>query len=66
MPQREFDITIGANGQVQVHVQGYQGKGCLDAIQIFEQIVGQVTDRRETHEFYEPDEQVRTDLRQQH
>ena len=26
MPQREFDITIGHDGRVQVHVQGYKGK----------------------------------------
>ena len=39
MPQREFDITIGADGEVELHVKGYKGKtGCQGAIKIFEQI----------------------------
>jgi hypothetical protein len=58
MNQREFDITIAPNGTVEVHVKGYKGKGCLDALKLFQQIIGEVQSRRETSEFYEPDEQV--------
>jgi hypothetical protein len=56
---REFDITIGPDGSVELHVKGYKGKSCLEAMKMFEEIVGKVSSRRETSEFYEPDEQVR-------
>ena len=66
MPQREFDITIGPDGQVELHIQGYKGKSCLEAVKLFEQIVGELKSQQETSEFYEPDEQVqyRIDQRQ--
>ena len=64
MPQREFDITIGRNGSVEVHVKGYKGRGCLEAAKLFEKIVGEMKSQRETSEFYEPDEQVRYNLDQ--
>ncbi|HVM60259.1 MAG TPA: DUF2997 domain-containing protein [Verrucomicrobiae bacterium] len=59
MAQREFDITIAPDGRVQVHVKGYKGKSCLDVVRLFEQVVGQIESRRETNEFYEPEEEVR-------
>ena len=66
MPQREFDITIGADGNVELHVKGYKGKGCLEAMKLFEKIVGELKSQRETSEFYEPDEQVRYNIDQRH
>jgi len=66
MPQREFDITIGPDGNVELHVKGYKGKGCLEAMKLFEQIVGEVKSQRETNEFYEPEEQVRYQIDQRH
>ena len=66
MPQREFEITIGPNGSVELHVKGYKGKSCLEAMKLFEQIVGEVKAQRETSEFYEPEEQVRNHLDQRH
>lgn len=56
--QREFDITIAPDGSVEVHVKGFKGKSCLEALKIFEQVVGPAAQRRETSEFYEPDEEV--------
>jgi hypothetical protein len=64
MPQREFDITIGKNGSVELHVKGYKGKGCLEAIKIFQQIVGELKSEKVTNEFYEPEEQVRHNIEQ--
>jgi hypothetical protein len=58
MPQREFEITIAPDGAVELHIQGYKGKRCLEAVKMFEQIVGEVKSQRETSEFYEPDEMV--------
>ena len=66
MPQREFDITIGKGGEVELHVKGYKGRTCLEAVKLFEQIVGEMKSRRETSEFYEPEEQVRYRIDQQH
>jgi hypothetical protein len=62
MPQREFDITIGPDGNVELHVKGYKGKSCLEAMKLFEQIVGEVKSQRKTSEFYEPEEQVRLNI----
>jgi len=58
MPQREFDITIGADGSVEVHVKGYKGKSCTEAVKLFERIVGEIQSEQKTSEFYEPEEQV--------
>jgi hypothetical protein len=66
MPQREFDITIGKNGSVELHVKGYKGKACLEAMKMFEQIVGELKEEQKTNEFYEPEEQVRFNIDQRH
>lgn len=58
MPQREFDITLHADGTVEVHIQGFKGKRCLDAAKMIEKMVGQIKSQRETSEFYEPEEEV--------
>ena len=66
MPHREFNITIAPDGNVQVHIQGYKGKSCLEVMKMFEQVVGELQSRRETSEFYEPDEQVQLNIEQRH
>ena len=66
MAQREFDITISPDGNVELHVKGFKGRSCLEAMKLFEQIVGEVKSQRETSEFYEPEEQVRYDIDQRH
>lgn len=58
MAQREFDITLGADGSVEVHVKGYKGRSCSEAVKLFEQIVGEIRSEQKTSEFYEPEEQV--------
>lgn len=58
MPQREYEITIAPDGSVEVHVQGFKGKRCLEAAKLFAEIVGEQQTRRETSEFYEPEEEV--------
>lgn len=65
MPQREYDITIGPSGEVEVHVRGYKGKRCLDALKFFQHAVGDVKSRSPTSEFYEPDEDVTIHQEQQ-
>ena len=66
MRQREFEITIARDGSVEVHVKGYQGKRCLDAIKIFEEMVGPKASQTLTSEYYDPEEQVQTHIEQGH
>ena len=66
MAQREFNITIGADGSVEVHVTGYKGRNCSEAVKLFEQIVGEIHSERKTSEFYEPEEQVHFNIDQRH
>ncbi len=66
MPEREYDITIEPNGEVHLHVRGYKGKGCLEAVRMFEKMVGELKSQQATSEFYEPDEVVRFNLEQRH
>ena len=35
MPQREFEITIAPDGNVELHIKGYKGKSCLEAMKMF-------------------------------
>jgi len=66
MPQREFEITIGKTGEVELHLKGFKGRACLDAVKIFEEIVGKMKSQQQTSEFYEPDEQVQYRVDQRH
>lgn len=66
MPEREFDITIGKNGEVALHVKGFKGRACLDTVKVFEEIVGEMKAQRQTSEFYEPEEQVQYRIDQRH
>lgn len=64
MAEREFELTILPTGKVELHVAGVKGKGCLEAMQIFEKLLGRTEERQLTHEYYEPDEHVRFRLEQ--
>ncbi|RRJ94279.1 DUF2997 domain-containing protein [Opitutaceae bacterium TAV4] len=66
MPHREIDITIAPDGQVQVHVQGYKGARCLDALALIQQLVGEEKQRQLTSEYYEPDDDVNLNIEQHH
>ena len=66
MPEREFDITIGKTGEVELHVKGIKGRACLDVVKVFEEMVGEMKSRQETSEFYEPEEQVQYRIDQHH
>lgn len=66
MAQREFDITIAPDGSVELHVKGIKGRGCMEVIKLFEQIVGEIKSQEQTNEFYEPEEQVQFRIDQRH
>ena len=63
MEQHDIEVQIGKDGKVQLHIRGAKGKQCLSYVELFEGIVGPVTERRLTHEYFEPDAKVRTDAR---
>jgi hypothetical protein len=64
MTERQFNITIGPDGTVELCVKGYKGRTCLEAMKLFEQVVGELKSQQLTSEFYEPEEQVRFNLDQ--
>jgi hypothetical protein len=54
MEIQEIEVTIGKNGQVQIHVRGAKGKKCLDLTRELEQALGAaVVDREMTSESLE-------------
>jgi hypothetical protein len=66
MPEREFEITIGKTGEVELHCKGFKGRACLEAVKMFEKIVGEIKSQEATSEFYEPDELVQFRIDQRH
>jgi len=66
MPEREYEITIRADGTVNLNIHGHKGKSCLDVVKTFEAIVGVKKSQQLTSEFYEPDEQVQYRIDQHH
>ena len=66
MNVREFEITISPSGEVEVHMDGFKGKGCLEAVKLFESLIGEVREVRHTSAFYEPDEEVHFRTEQHH
>jgi len=65
MAQHDVEITISKTGEVKVHVKGVKGKGCLDYVKWFQQVVGKVKSQTLTSEYYEPDVKSRIDTHQQ-
>jgi hypothetical protein len=49
----EIKVTIERNGKVTLQVIGRQGSKCLQVTEEFEGKIGNVLDRRRTHEFYQ-------------
>ena len=66
MAQREFNITIGADGSVEVHIKGYKGRSYTEAVKLLQQIVGEIKAEQKTSEFYEPEELVVFRIDQRH
>jgi hypothetical protein len=58
MREREFELTIAPDGSVELQIKGYKGSSCLEAMRMFEKIVGELKEQQQTREFYEPEEQA--------
>jgi hypothetical protein len=50
--KQEMEISIDKNGKVQIHVQGMNGKKCMDLTKDLEDALGVVTAREKTSEYY--------------
>ena len=62
MEIQEIEVTIGKNGQVQLHVRGAKGKKCLDLTRELEQALGGQLEHREfTSEAQEDTSSVQID-----
>jgi hypothetical protein len=53
--RHELELIITPSGEVRVEVKGAKGKACMQYVELFEQRVGRVKQKRVTSEFYEPE-----------
>ena len=42
MAERDFNITIGSDGGVELHATGLSGSSCLEAVRLFEKMVSEI------------------------
>ena len=42
MPGRDFSITIGSDGGVELHATGLTGRSCLEAARLFEKMANEI------------------------
>jgi len=59
MENHEIEIEISKTGEVRAHIKGAKGKACLAYAELLEKIVGQMSDKELTSEYYEPDSETR-------
>lgn len=62
MTPHEFEITIGTDGKVRVHMKGVKGRQCEEYAAWLSRILGPIASRQFTHERWEPEDQVRIDI----
>jgi hypothetical protein len=61
MSEHELEIEILKDGTVRAKVSGAKGPGCLEYAKALEAIVGRMTGKELTAEYYEPGPPVRVD-----
>lgn len=66
MTAREFEITIRPDGTVEMHLRGFHGPECVEAVKGFEAALGEATSRQLTSEYYDPEARVQYRLDQRH
>lgn len=52
MSIKRIDITIDADGGVEVEAVGFKGKGCSEAIDMFSKVLGETVEVKKKSEFY--------------
>lgn len=62
MAQEELEIEIDKFGKVTVKTIGIKGPRCVDVAESFVKILGQEESRELTSEYYEAEQQVRSQI----
>jgi hypothetical protein len=57
----KMNITITPNGDIKIQIEGVKGRRCLDFSKVFEETLGEVTDRKFTSEYYQEESIKRQD-----
>jgi hypothetical protein len=55
MAYENLTITIDKDGSVELEYKGLKGKACMDATEKVEQMIGTVTDRQKTADYFKKD-----------
>jgi hypothetical protein len=62
MAQEEIEISIDAQGRVQVRTIGIKGERCLDVAEEIVRILGREESRQMTSEYYEAEQTTRSHI----
>ena len=62
MGQTEFDITIGKDGKLKLHIKGAKGPKCLALADLVRDIIGKEDSRELTSEYYDREGDVRMNV----
>lgn len=54
----EIEVEIGVDGEVTFDVKGVKGRGCVDLTAPIEELLGEVTERKYSSEYYQVEEKV--------
>ncbi len=64
MGQEELEVEIDPTGKVTVRTRGVKGEACVDLVKVFAQLLGREESLQLTHEYYENEVEVRSNLQQ--
>jgi len=62
MSDKELEIVIQPNGDLEMTTHGIKGKRCLDWARLVESLVGKLRSLEHTPEYYEPEVEAELDL----
>lgn len=60
--KQELEIEITPDGETKVHIKGLKGKKCIEYVEIFKKVLGEVKEEKHTSEYYEPDAHIKIDI----
>lgn len=61
--KQEIEITIGKNGEVQIHVQGVDGPQCLEFSKFLEDSLGTAVKTEKTSEYYKEKQKAEVNIK---
>lgn len=59
--KHELEIEISKNGETKVHVKGVKGKKCVEYMEVFNKLLGEIRNKKPTSEYYEPETHIKMD-----